>query len=40
LNSYQRYKTCDLNLIDTLITELEPDSEELWPFKNKTIHLL
>ena len=40
LNSHQRYKTCDLNVIDTLITELEPDSDKLKPFKNDIIHLL
>ncbi|WP_340063944.1 DeoR/GlpR family DNA-binding transcription regulator [Ascidiimonas aurantiaca] len=40
LHSVQRYKTCDLHAIDTLVTELEPDSEALLPFKNNTIHFL
>ena len=40
LHSVQRYKTCDLNAIDTLVTELTPDSEALLPFKNDTIHFL
>ncbi|WP_340202497.1 DeoR/GlpR family DNA-binding transcription regulator [Ascidiimonas sp. W6] len=40
LNSSQRYKTCDLDRMDTLITELNPDSEELKPFRNDTTHFL
>ncbi|GHB26666.1 DeoR/GlpR family DNA-binding transcription regulator [Mongoliitalea lutea] len=33
LFSVQRYKTCDLNAVDILITELEPDSQKLHPFR-------
>lgn len=33
LFSVQRYKTCDLNAVDILITELEPDSPKLHPFR-------
>lgn len=40
LNSSQRYKTCDLNQIDTLITELEPNADELNPFRDKISKLL
>lgn len=40
LNSFQRYKTCDLNMIDTLITELKPNAIELKSFRNETLHLL
>ena len=40
LNSQHRFKTCDLNAIDTLITELEPQHELLAHFKNQDIQLL
>ncbi|MBW3468328.1 DeoR/GlpR family DNA-binding transcription regulator [Arthrospiribacter ruber] len=33
LFSTQRYKTCDLASVDILITELDPDSKKLDPFK-------
>jgi DeoR/GlpR family transcriptional regulator of sugar metabolism len=40
LNSQHRYKTCDINEIDTMITELEPNHQLLHPFKNQDIKLL
>ena len=40
LNSQHRYKTCDINTINTMITELDPNHERLNPFKNQEIHLL
>lgn len=40
LNSQHRYKTCDLNEIHTLITELDPDDLLLKAFRNQEIHLL
>lgn len=40
LNSQHRYKTCDVNEIHTLITELEPEDNLLKPFRNQEIHLL
>lgn len=40
LNSQHRYKTCDLNAINTLITELDPNDPLLKSFKNYDIHLL
>ena len=40
LHSEHRYKTCDINEIDTLITELEPQHELLNAFKNQDIKLL
>ncbi len=40
LNSQHRYKTCDLNEIHTLITELDPEDIMLKPFRNQQIHLL
>lgn len=40
LNSQHRYKTCDINAINTMITELEPDNNLLNLFRNHDIHLL
>ncbi|WP_190809229.1 DeoR/GlpR family DNA-binding transcription regulator [Flagellimonas sp. S3867] len=40
LNSQHRYKTCDINAIGTMITELDPDNERLNLFRNQEIHLL
>ena len=40
LNSVQRYKICDIQTIDTLITELDPDSKELEPYQNQRIKIL
>jgi DeoR family transcriptional regulator, fructose operon transcriptional repressor len=34
LFSVQRYKTCDLNAVDILITELDPQSPDLHPFRD------
>lgn len=39
LNTQQRYKTCDLSSVHTLITELQPDDEKLTEYK-KYITLL
>ena len=40
LNSQHRYKTCDINEIDTMITELEPNHQLLNSFKDQNIKLL
>lgn len=40
LNSVQRMKVCDLNLIDYLITELSPDSHFLAPYQDLGIKLM
>lgn len=40
LNSQHRYKTCDINAINTMITELNPDNNLLNLFRNHDIHLL
>lgn len=40
LNSQHRFKTCDLNAINSLVTELEPDHELLKNFRNQEIQLL
>lgn len=40
LNSQHRYKTCDLNAIHTMITELTPDHKLLANFRNQEIQLL
>lgn len=40
LNSQHRYKTCGINTIDTMITELDPNHNQLLAFKNQNIRLL
>lgn len=40
LNSQHRFKTCDLNFINTMVTELEPWDEKLEGFKKMNIQLL
>lgn len=40
LNSQHRYKTCDINAINTMITELDPENEVLNPFRSHDIILL
>lgn len=40
LNSRHRYKTSDLNVIDTMITELDPNNVRLSLFRNQEIYLL
>lgn len=40
LNSQHRYKTCEINAISTMITELAPENELLKLFKNHDIELL
>ena len=40
LNSQHRFKTCDLNVINTMITELEPWDVKLDAFKNLNIQIL
>ncbi|MBD0778792.1 DeoR/GlpR transcriptional regulator [Maribacter sp. ANRC-HE7] len=40
LNSRHRYKTCDMNAIDTMITELSPDDDKLKLFRNNQVHLI
>ena len=39
-NSQQRYKTCDINAINTMVTELDPSDSKLASFKNLDIHIL
>lgn len=40
LNSQHRYKTCGINTIDTMITELDPSHNQLLAFKNQNINIL
>jgi DeoR/GlpR family transcriptional regulator of sugar metabolism len=40
LNSQHRYKTCDINTINTMITELDPEDKLLIAFKNNDIRIL
>ena len=40
LNSVQRYKICEIEEIDILITELDPSDKKLTAFANKNIELL
>jgi len=40
LNSQHQYKTCDINSINTMITELAPDNNLLNLYRNQDIHLL
>ncbi|HMU73467.1 MAG TPA: DeoR family transcriptional regulator, partial [Ferruginibacter sp.] len=40
LNTVQRIRVCETKDIDVLITELEPDSPELIPYKNNGIKTL
>ncbi len=40
LNSQHRYKTCDINAINTMITELEPGNNLLNLFRNQDIRIL
>ncbi len=40
LNSQHRYKTCDINAINTMITELDPDNNLLNLFRNHDVYLL
>ena len=39
LNTSNRYQICDINRIDTLITELNPDSKVLDKYRNENIEL-
>ncbi|WP_297798298.1 DeoR/GlpR family DNA-binding transcription regulator [uncultured Eudoraea sp.] len=40
LNSQHQYKTCDINSINTMITELAPENNLLNLYRNQDIHLL
>jgi len=40
LNTINRYKICDINELDTLVTELDPNSEMLDQYREKNIKLL
>jgi DeoR/GlpR family transcriptional regulator of sugar metabolism len=40
LNTYNRYKICDINTIDTLVTELDPNSKLLDIYRKKNIRVL
>ncbi|WP_298480501.1 DeoR/GlpR family DNA-binding transcription regulator [uncultured Maribacter sp.] len=40
LNSQHRYKSCDVNAINTMITELHPENDLLNLFRNNDIRLL
>lgn len=40
LNSYQRFKTCDAQDLDVLVTELEPGADKLTPFRKLGITIV
>ena len=40
LNTYNRFKVCDTIAVDTLITELEPNSPELQQYRSIGLDLL
>jgi len=40
LNTCQRIKICELQQIDTLITEMDPENEQLLPYKQSGITIL
>lgn len=40
LNSQHRYRTCNINAINTMVTELNPEHNRLNPFRNHQIHIL
>jgi len=40
LDTINRYKICDINALDTLVTELEPNSEMLDQYRERGIKLL
>lgn len=40
LNSRQSYKVCDINSLDIMVTELDPDNDILLPYKAKGIRVL
>ncbi len=40
LNSQHQYKTCDINAINTMITELDPSNNLLNPYRNQELYLL
>ena len=40
LNSQHRYKSCDINAINTMITELNPENKLLDSFRNHDIRIL
>jgi DeoR/GlpR family transcriptional regulator of sugar metabolism len=40
LNTANRYKICDINALDTLVTELEPNSGLLDSYRKQNIHIL
>ncbi|MDX1332959.1 MAG: DeoR/GlpR family DNA-binding transcription regulator [Robiginitalea sp.] len=40
LNSQHRYRTCDINAINTMVTELDPDHNRLNSFRDHQIHIL
>jgi len=40
LNSQHRYKSCDVNAIHTMVTELQPENKLLNLFRNNDIRLL
>lgn len=40
LNTANRYRICDINTLDTMITELDPNSEVLDPYRKQHIQIL
>lgn len=40
LNTVNRYKICDINTIDTLVTELDPNSNVLDQYRERNINLI
>ena len=40
LNTFNRYKICDINTLDTLVTELDPSSRILDQYRERNINLI
>lgn len=40
LNTHNRFRICDINSLNTLVTELDPESEKLNKYREKNITLL
>ena len=40
LNTRNRYKICEVNTLNDLVTELDPTSELLIPYKEKGVKLI
>ncbi|MBT8307486.1 MAG: DeoR/GlpR family DNA-binding transcription regulator [Maribacter sp.] len=40
LNSQHRYKICDINAIDTMVTELDTNDDQMRLFSNHDVHII